>query len=146
MGIEVLVSGKGRSTVPQADGPSPGEACPLDMLAITNVSSLMRSTETTVFQAIADPTRRDLLLRLRGGERSTSELAQPFPVTRSAVSQHLGILLEAGLVERRRSGRRRLYSLRAEPLEQVQAWVQVFSDFWDDRLRDLGAWLDEEGS
>lgn len=106
----------------------------------------MRSTETTVFQAIADPTRRDLLLRLRGGERSTSELAQPFPVTRSAVSQHLGILLEAGLVERRRSGRHRLYSLRAEPLEQVQAWVQVFSDFWDDRLRDLGAWLDEEGS
>lgn len=83
-----------------------------------------------------------MLLRL--GERTASELAEPFPVTRSAVSQHLGILLDAGLVERRREGRHRLYSLCAGPLEEVDAWVEVFRAFWDDRFRRLGAFLDED--
>lgn len=97
-----------------------------------------------VFHAIADPTRRDLLVLLRTGERSASELASPFDVTRSAVSQHLGVLLDAGLVERRRDGRRRLYRLRPEPLEAVRSWVDVFSEYWDDRLERLGEYLDGE--
>lgn len=98
--------------------------------------------DAAVFHAIADPTRRDLLVLLRLGERTASELAEPFDVTRSAVSQHLGILLEAGLVERRREGRHRLYRLTAGPLEEVDAWVQVFRAFWDDRFRRLGNYLD----
>jgi DNA-binding transcriptional ArsR family regulator len=99
----------------------------------------------TVFHAIADPTRRDLLILLRDGERSASDLAAPFDVTRSAVSQHLGVLLEAGLVARRRAGRRRLYSLRAEPLREVHSWVHIFSEFWDGRLEHLGEYLDGGG-
>lgn len=99
-------------------------------------------THDPVFHAIADATRRDLLLLLRDGERSASELAAPFDVTRSAVSQHLGVLLDAGLVERRRDGRRRLYSLRPEPLREVRSWVDVFSEFWDGRLGRLGEYLD----
>lgn len=98
----------------------------------------------SVFQAVADPIRRDLLVRLRSGERSATELAAPFPVTRSAVSQHLGVLLDAGLVERRREGRRRVYRLRAEGLREIDDWVEVFRTFWDDRLRKLGAYLDRE--
>lgn len=106
----------------------------------------MHQSDPAVFHAIADSTRRDLLLLLRLGERSASELAEPFDITRSAVSQHLGILLSAGLVERRREGRHRLYRLRAEPLEHVDAWVEAFRAFWDDRFRRLGTYLDEKGA
>lgn len=90
------------------------------------------------FDALGDRTRRQLLLLLRDRERSASELAEPFSQTRSAVSQHLGVLLQAGLVERRREGRRQLYSLNAQPLAAIYDWVAVFEEFWDDRLERLG--------
>lgn len=96
-----------------------------------------------VFDALGDRTRRELLVLLREGERSASELAEPFPSTRSAVSQHLSVLLDAGLVERRRQGRRRIYRLNAEPLAQLHDWVAVFGAFWDDRLERLEAYLEE---
>lgn len=96
------------------------------------------------FDALGDGTRRELLLLLREGERSASELAEPFPSTRSAVSQHLGILLEAGLVERRREGRRQLYRLNAEPLTAIYDWVAVFEEFWDDKLARLDDYLEDQ--
>jgi DNA-binding transcriptional ArsR family regulator len=105
---------------------------------------MVQAADPSVFDAIADPTRRELLDLLRQGERTAGELAEPFDVTRSRISQHLGVLLDAGLVERRKDGRRRMYRLRAEPLEEVERWVGVFSDFWDSRLRGLGAYLDRE--
>jgi len=105
----------------------------------------MRTHGPPVFPAISDPTRRDLLLRLAGKERSAAELAAPFPTTRSAISQHLAILLDAELVERRREGRFQLYRLRVEPLEEVSDWVQLFENFWDERLDRLGRRLEEAG-
>jgi len=93
------------------------------------------------FDAIADPTRRELLLLLRDGECSASELAEPFPATRSAISQHLKVLLDAGLVARRKEGRRRLYRLTPEPLDEVAGWMRAFDAFWDDRLERLAAHL-----
>lgn len=104
----------------------------------------MPSIDSATFHALADSTRRGLLLLLREGERSASELAEPFPSTRSAVSQHLSVLLDSGLVERRRQGRRQLYRLRARPLEEIRDWVELFEDFWDERLDRLGAYLDNE--
>ena len=83
---------------------------------------------------------------LTDGEQSANDLAAPFPATRSAVSQHLGILRSAGLVDRRREGRRQMYRLRAEPLVEVLAWVQAFDSFWTDGLRRLGEYLDESAS
>ena len=79
---------------------------------------------------------------LRSEERSASELAAPFATSRSAVSQHLGILLESGLVERTRDGRRQLYRLRPEPLREIVNWMDQFDAFWDDRLTRLGHYLD----
>lgn len=100
------------------------------------------AVDSSPFYAIADPTRRELLRLLAGGERSASELAEPFPTSRSAVSQHLGVLLDAGLVERQRDGRRRVYRLRPEPLREVADWIDTFDAFWDDRLSRLGRFLD----
>jgi len=104
------------------------------------------SSVDRTFHALADSTRRDLLLLLTDGERSANDLATPFPATRSAVSQHLAILLSAGLVDRRREGRRQMYRLCPEPLAEVLTWVQVFEEFWTERLQRLGEYLDESVS
>ena len=101
------------------------------------------SADDSTFYAIADPTRRQLLTMLREGEHSASELAEPFPQSRSAVSQHLSILQRAGLVERQRDGRRQVYRLRAEPLREVADWTTEFDAFWDQRLEKLGRYLEE---
>ena len=94
----------------------------------------------STFHAIADPTRRRLLTMLRSGERSASELAEPFSQSRSAVSQHLATLARAGLVMRRRDGRRRL---RLEPLREVIDWTTEFDAFWDQRFDRLGRYLED---
>jgi DNA-binding transcriptional ArsR family regulator len=95
------------------------------------------------FRALADPTRRALLDLLAGGERSVMELVGQFQVSQPAISQHLGLLREAGLVRERRSGRQRLYRLQAAPLADVYDWVGHYRRFWDDRLQALGDHLDE---
>ena len=82
-----------------------------------------------IFQAIADPTRRALLDRLRNGEQPVKQLAQPFEMSLPAISQHLQVLCEAGLVSQRRSGRQRLYQLNPEPLKQVSQWVSHYEQF-----------------
>jgi DNA-binding transcriptional ArsR family regulator len=76
-----------------------------------------------VFHAIADPTRRELLDRLAGGEQPVGRLAARIDMTLSAVSQHLRLLREAGLVVDRREGRERLYRLNPAPLHEVAGWV-----------------------
>ena len=98
----------------------------------------------STFHAIADPTRRRLLTMLRSGERSASELAEPFSQSRSAVSQHLATLAQAGLVVRRRDGRRQVYRLRLEPLREVIDWTTEFDAFWDQRFDRLGQYLENQ--
>jgi DNA-binding transcriptional ArsR family regulator len=97
-----------------------------------------------VFHAIASPVRRALLDRLQQGECAVGELAEPFDVSVPAVSQQLRILLDAGLVEERRSGRQRLYSLRPGPLKEVSEWVARYEQFWSRRLKKLGAYLERK--
>lgn len=81
--------------------------------------------------AVGSPVRRDLLVLLRGGERSVAELTDAVPMTQSAVSQHLRVLRDAGLVAVRASGTRRLYRVDLDGLAEVRAWVD---EFWDDVL------------
>ena len=82
-------------------------------------------------KAIAEPRRRQILELVRGGELAAGEIAAHFDVTRPAISQHLGVLKEAGLVTERRNGAQRLYLARPEGLRDVR----VFLDgFWDERL------------
>jgi len=82
-------------------------------------------------KAIAEPRRREILRLVRDGELSAGEIAAHFDVTRPAISQHLGVLKEAGLVSERRNGTRRLYQARRQGLEELQ---QFLEGFWDDRL------------
>ena len=82
-------------------------------------------------KAIAAPRRRQILTLVRDGELSAGEIAAHFDVTRPAVSQHLNILKEAGLVSERRNGTRRLYRARPEGLAQLKAFLE---EFWGDRL------------
>jgi DNA-binding transcriptional ArsR family regulator len=101
-------------------------------------------TKSDVYAAIADPTRRALLLRLaEEGEKNVSELVEPFSISQPAVSKHLRILREAGLVRSRTAGRLRLYAIEARKLQQVYDWVAQFEKYWDERLDRLGDYLDK---
>jgi DNA-binding transcriptional ArsR family regulator len=85
-------------------------------------------------KAIAEPSRRRILTLVRDDELSAGEIAARFDVTRQAVSQHLGVLKEAGLVNERRNGTRRLYRARPEGFTEVKAFLE---GFWDERLEAL---------
>ncbi len=89
---------------------------------------------TQTFAALADPTRRAILRRLAQGEASVTELAAPFPVTLQAVSKHLRVLEEAGLVERRRDAQLRPSRLRSRPLEHAADWLDAL---WQDSFDHL---------
>jgi DNA-binding transcriptional ArsR family regulator len=105
----------------------------------------MRPTRNAdVFDAIAHPARRAILLALKTGEQAASDLAAPFDMTFPAISQHLRLLEDAALVSVRREGRRRLYRLEPKPLANVAGWVEEFSAFFDQRLDALGEYLDRK--
>jgi len=92
------------------------------------------SAVEATLKAIAEPSRRRILTLVRDGELSAGEIAAEFDVTRQAVSQHLGVLKEAGLVDERRNGTRRLYRVRPEGLTELRAFLERF---WDERLEAL---------
>ena len=98
----------------------------------------------SVFTAIADPTRRAILDLLRQGEQPVKQIAQPFKISLPAVSQHLSVLCEAGLVIQRKEGRQRFYRLNPEPLKQVSDWVNHYERFWQEKLDVLGNYLEED--
>ena len=98
-----------------------------------------------VFAAVADPTRRVLLERLRAsGPLSISELSDGLPMTRQAVTKHLAVLRDSGLIRARRAGRERLHELDAGPLREVDDWLRPYAEAWDDRLAALRRHLREE--
>ncbi len=96
---------------------------------------------TRVFSALADPTRRRMLERLGQGTLTVSELAEPFPISLPAVSRHLKVLEEAGLVTRDRQAQWRPSSLRGESLAEARAWMDTLLGRWDHRLDRLAAHL-----
>jgi DNA-binding transcriptional ArsR family regulator len=102
-----------------------------------------RLASNDVFLAIADPTRRGILDLLGAGEQPVSHLARQFDVTLSAISQHIRVLREVGLVAVRRVGRERRYRLNAEPLQEVSEWVQHYERFWQGKLDALGEHLEQ---
>ncbi len=102
----------------------------------------MRPRDT--FRAIADPTRRAILDLLLDGELAVGALAEHFPISQPALSQHLKILRDTGLVTPRREGKRRLYRVKAAPLREVYDWVGHYERFWDKKLDALEALLDRE--
>jgi len=97
-----------------------------------------------VFRAIADPTRRAILDRLREGECSVNELCRSFKITQPAVSQHLKVLKAVGLVSVERAGRERIHRLNAVLLQAVYDWVSHYEEFWTERLDSLGGYLERK--
>ncbi len=94
-----------------------------------------------VYHAVADGTRRRMLDLLAERERPVMELAAFFDITQPSVSEHLRVLREAGLVTVRRDGRRRIYRFEPDPLKELSDWVKEFERFWNERLDNLGKYL-----
>jgi DNA-binding transcriptional ArsR family regulator len=94
------------------------------------------------FHAIAEGNRRVLLDALRDGERPVGALVETAGLSYSLVSQHLRVLLDAGVVERRPEGRRRIYGLQPEPLRAVHDWTATYEAFWQERIGQLRQRLD----
>ncbi|OCA84026.1 transcriptional regulator [Bacillus sp. FJAT-27225] len=87
-----------------------------------------------VFQAIADPTRREILQLLAEKERPISEITSHFPMSRTAIAKHLHVLSEAKLVSGRKVGREKIFQLRPEPLTELKQWLAFYEKFWENKL------------
>lgn len=90
------------------------------------------------FQVIADPSRRRIVEVLRGGERQVNDVVEELDIHQSGVSRHLRILRDAGFVQVRPDGQRRLYSLRPEPFRELDAWIESYRALWEGRLDRFG--------
>ena len=101
-----------------------------------------RDQLSRAFAALADPTRRDLVARLSLGDATVGELAAPYRMTPQAISKHLKVLEEAGLVTRRRDAQRRPVHLEAEVLDQMTAWIERYRARAEERFQRLDALLD----
>ena len=97
-----------------------------------------------VFRAIADPTRRAVLDRLRAGPTPVNALAADFRQSRPAISKHLRVLRDARLVIEEKSGRERLYQLQPRALQQVAGWIEGYRAFWQVSLTNLKRYLEEK--
>jgi DNA-binding transcriptional ArsR family regulator len=98
---------------------------------------------SSTFAALADPTRRAILASLAAGERSVTELAEPFDMSLPAVSKHLRVLERAGLISRGREAQWRPCRIEAAPLKQVADWTERYRHIWEARLDRLDAYLQE---
>ena len=93
------------------------------------------------FAALADPTRRRILEHLAQGDRCVSDLARPYSMSLPAVSKHLRVLENAGLIRRRRRGRVHSLKLEARPMQQAQAWIEEYRKFWEESFDRLDQYL-----
>jgi DNA-binding transcriptional ArsR family regulator len=110
-----------------------------------NLSVAYHADVEPVFAAVADPTRRVLLERLRErGPLSIRDLTEGLPITRQAVTKHLDVLGASGLIRAHRAGRERLHELDAQPLRAVDDWLRPYAEAWDERLAALRRHLGEE--
>ncbi len=91
-------------------------------------------TQSELFQALADPTRLRIVEAMRAGECAVGDIVDQVEIQQSGVSRHLGILKQAGLVQVRADGQRRLYSLRPEPFAEIEAWIDRYRGLWEARL------------
>ncbi len=97
----------------------------------------------TSFDTLADPTRRRILAALRDGERQVNDIVLEAGIHQSGVSRHLRILHESGFVSVRPDGQRRLYALRPEPFQEIEAWLADYRGLWEARLDRFGAALEQ---
>lgn len=97
----------------------------------------------SAFEALADPTRREILDLIRTSERSAGDIAARFPVSRPAISRHLRVLRAARLVTQRKQGQSRVYRLDPAGLQEVDRWLAQYRVFWAARMRDLKRYVED---
>jgi DNA-binding transcriptional ArsR family regulator len=98
---------------------------------------------STTFAALSDPTRRAILARLASGEATVMELAKPYDISQPAISRHLRVLEQAGLIVRGRNAQSRPSRIEAAPLKEIVEWAQRYRHFWDQSFHRLGEYLGE---
>ncbi|RPJ01734.1 MAG: ArsR family transcriptional regulator [Chloroflexi bacterium] len=103
----------------------------------------VQQADADTFTAVAHPVRRQLLDLLATGDQSVSQLAARFTVTRPAISQHLKVLLDAGLVSEQRQGRERIYRLHPQPLQELDSWLEPYRRLWENRFDRLDTYLQQ---
>ncbi|MCF6321566.1 MAG: metalloregulator ArsR/SmtB family transcription factor [Rhizobiaceae bacterium] len=104
----------------------------------------MISAEQGAFRALADPTRRQILMHLSTREMTIAQVCEKFEVTRGAIKKHLVILEEGNLISVRRAGRERINRLHPQGMKSAVDWLQYFSRFWDDKLTNLEIAINSE--
>lgn len=97
-----------------------------------------------VFQAIADPTRREILLLLSEQEMPITAITKCFTISRTAVNKHLNVLSEAGLVSSKKTGREMRYGLRPNSLDEIKQWLSYFDRYWDEKLAALKNFVESD--
>ena len=105
--------------------------------------TIKRQQTEAVFRALADATRREILRLLRGGGQPVGSIAANFRTSRPAISKHLRLLRAAGLVSTRKKGTARICELNAFPLRAVNDWLRDYEAFWDESLRNLKKYVEE---
>lgn len=104
------------------------------------------TSQITLFHALADPARLHIVEAMRSGECAVGDIVERMDIHQSGVSRHLRILAEAGIVQMRPDGQKRLYSLRKEAFDQLDAWVAGYRRHWEARLDRFGAALERKRS
>ena len=130
--------------IPHAGGPRQSERT-LDAYRYGYTMAVMARAATTsdVFNAIAEPQRREILVLLRAGERPVTELALALGMTQPGASKHLRVLREVGLVRDRKAGKQRLYGLDARGLRPVHEWTGGFERFWNESFDRLDTYVQQ---
>ena len=100
-----------------------------------------KNSLSLTFAALADPTRRKILAILADGDRTVTQLAEPFDITQPAISKHLGVMERAGLIVRRREAQWRPAKLQAAPLKEASDWMEQYRQNWEESFDRLGAYL-----
>jgi len=98
----------------------------------------------TTFHALSDPTRRGMLANLALGEKSVGELGEPYRMSFAGAAKHVKVLESAGLIRRRKEGRKQICSLEAKPLEEAERWLRQWEKFWTVRLDRLEALIEQD--
>ncbi len=107
------------------------------------LNSNVSSNLDTTFAALADPTRRAILTRLMNGEATVTELTEPFALSQPAISKHLRVLEQAGLVSRGRDAQKRPCKIEAQPLAEASTWLENYRQLWEANYERLDNLLDE---
>lgn len=115
-------------------------------LRLSKDKSATTEPKHDVFQAIADPTRRSIIKLLAGigKEMSIAAIVEHFPVSRTAITKHLQVLSDAGLVSSRKVGRETRYKLQPAPLAELKQWLSYFEEYWETKLLNLKEYVEQD--